>query len=639
MKSLRLANAPVRTIRKPMNRDPVKSVESVGDIYNAILDPDFDLGNDFLERAFSQGSTGMVVDSAFDSIAQQMLLNSCAFFAHSVLPGPVYPPYNGRFLVGDHHLAWDELIYKHKRLCVLSARDHGKTYFFDFAYPIYQAIKNPNECGYIFSATQPQAEEILGRIKREIENNPKLQYLVPRKRSNWGSKKITLSNGHTIFARGFLSRVRGAHPVWIVVDDGLNDETAYSETVRIKQNDYFFNAISNMVVPEGQIIVVGTPFHLRDLYGELKHNEEYYYKEYPAESNPGKDDNVILWPDRYDEKRLATKSREIGTIRYAREFLVTPVSDEMSLFPSRLFMGDPVEQFNLTLGMPRSYWEDKGMERFIGVDFAMSSSVQADYTVIFVLALDSYGNRWVVDIFRDKGLPYQEQKSYINKSGRKYDPALMFLEANQMQRIFGDEMIRETDLPIKKFMTGVQKNSLEHGVPELRVLLENGKLRLPRGDQHSIEMTDMLIDELKAMTFLDGKIQTVAAHDDLVMALWIANQAVKAGGFSFSFGETQSVPASSSDSVSDKLKEKVCELTQPKEKEGFLNKDFLKDKVVATISRGKSIRWCTSDNYLEVRAVLSAYVDELFESNPNSAQCFIGMEEIKRLDSLFGNFE
>lgn len=609
---------------------------NVGEIYEAILDPDFELGDDFLENIFTADPTSITVDNTFDSIVNQMMLNSCAFFAHSVLTGPNKPPYNGKFLVGDHHLEWDDLIHKHNRLCVLSARDHGKTYFFDFAYPIYQAIKNPNECGYIFSATQPQAEEILGRIKREIETNPKLQYLKPKKQSAWGSKKITLTNHHTIFARGFLSRVRGAHPVWIVVDDGLNDETAYSETVRLKQNDYFFNAISNMIVPEGQLIVVGTPFHLRDLYGELKDNSEYFYKEYPAETNPGKEDNIVLWPDRYDSIRLATKAREIGTIRYAREFLVTPVSDEMSLFPSYLFKGSPVEQFNITLGMPLSYWEDKGIEQFMGVDFAMSSSVQADYTVICILGLDSMGNRWLVEMFRDKGLPYQEQKSYINKYGRMYDPALMFLEANQMQRIFGDEMIRETDLPIQKFTTGIQKNSLEHGVPELRVLLENGKLRLPRGDKRSIEMTDILIDEMKSMTFLEGKIQTVGAHDDTVMSLWIANQAVKAGGFSFSFGDSD---------PNDGPPKKIAEGNkEPINKETGVSVDEIadivdnsisavyKDKVFDYLSRGKGINWSNKEQYPSVRKYIQEYCEK---ADSNSAYYFIAIEELKRLDGLF----
>jgi hypothetical protein len=138
---------------------------------------------------------------------------------------------------------------------------------------------------------------------------------------------------------------------------------------------------------------------------------------------------------------------------------------------------------------------------------------------------------------REKGLAFQDQLSLINTVARRYDPALIFLEDNQMQRIFGDELIRTSDLPIKKFTTGVQKNSLDKGVPSLRVLLENKKVRIPRGDKRSVEMTDLWIDEMRGFTWVDGKLQSVEAHDDTVMAFWICDQAIRQGGFEFTFGD------------------------------------------------------------------------------------------------------
>jgi len=561
-----------------------------------------------------------------DELDKQMILESVAYFADSILTGPIEPPYNGRFLIGDHHLEWDELIAYNNRICILSARDHGKSYFFDFAYPIRQAIKYPGECGFIFSATQSQASEFLEMIKIEIETNPKLQYLVPKKKSSWGSKKITLANGHRIYARGFGVRVRGAHPRWIVVDDGLNDETAWSETVRNKQNDYFFNAISNMVTPSGQIIVVGTPFHINDLYGELQKNKQYVFKMYPAESNPGEIANNILWPDRYSLERLLTKKDEIGLIRYGREFLVSPISDEMSLFPISLFRGNPVEQFSLKLGMPLQFWLDKGIVPYAGVDFAISSTVQADYTVIIILGLDNFGNRWLIDMFRKKGLPYREQQSEINRMGRIYDPGLMTLEANQMQRIFGDELIRETDLPIYKFVTTAQnKNSLEFGVPELRVLFENGKFRIPRGDAHSIELTDILIDEFRSMTFLDGRVQSVGQHDDTVLACWLCNQAIKRGAFGFSFGDDVEIEPRRSN-----LMDNVA-ATDSK----ISNADLEEKKkyVINNIKKGNGII-CNEYDYPIYRDILHEIAGESIDGC-SEIHSIIALQEIKRLDDQY----
>jgi hypothetical protein len=477
--------------------------------------------------------------------------SSLSFFAAEVLSGPPEPPYNGRFLVAEHHEEWDELIMQHRRICCLAPRDHGKSYFFNFAYPIWKSVYTPNGAGYIFSVTQPQAEQILDKIKTEIETNPKLQHLVPKKKSLWSTRSIKLSNGHRIYARGFGTKVRGAHPSWVVVDDGLNDESMYSETVRKKQIDYFFSAITNMLVPGGQLIVVGTPFHAADLYATLAENDQYTFRRYPALLPNGKP----LWSDRYNLDLLKAKQKEIGTIRFAREFECQPVSDAMSLFPGYLFEGDPTEQFMVKLGMPLSFWKQLGIQIYMGVDFALSSSVSADYFIAWVMGKDRFGNRWVVDVFREKGLPYHRQLSVINTLARRYQPGLIFLEANQMQRIFGDELIRKTDLPIHKFVTTAQeKNSLEKGVPGLRTLLENHKIRIPRGDAKSVELMNVWKQEMQAFTWVDGKLQGLGAHDDTVMAFWICNQAINQGAFEFTFGSEEDLALQEGDEV-DLLKE------------------------------------------------------------------------------------
>jgi len=496
-------------------------------------------------------------DKARTRFTLEMMRSSCAFFASEVLTGPLQAPYNGKFIAAEHHELWDDLITTQLRLCVLAPRDHGKTYFFDFAYPIWKACFTPNGKGYIFSATAPQAARILEDIKEEIESNPRLQWLLPTgSNTKWSGTAITLSNGHKIYARGYGTKVRGAHPDWIVVDDGLNDEDAYSEITRQKNKDYFYTAITNMVVPGGQIVVVGTPFHGSDLYADLAKNKRYCFSKFPALTREG----LPLWPARYSAEDLDAKKVEIGSIRFTREFLCEPISDDMSLFPEKLFRGSDVEVRNVALGSSARFWNEMGVtKRYVGVDFALSSSTSADYTAIFVLGLDTMGNRWVVDIQQHRGLGYNEQLSLINAVGRKYRPEIIYLEANQMQRIFGDELIRTTDLPIAKFYTTGQgtpksrrkrapkgnsassnKNSLEGGVPALRVLLENRKFRIPRGDANSIEMTDRWISEMKSFTWMEGKLQGVGSHDDMVMACWIADRAIKDTGFSFeNTGETQ----------------------------------------------------------------------------------------------------
>lgn len=482
-------------------------------------------------------ATAVGDDHTWVDLTRQLIHASCAFFAQEVLTGPPEPPYHGRFLISEHHEEWDDLVVDYDRLMVEAPRDHGKTFFFDFAYPLWKIVTQPGGCGFIFSNTKEQAQRILADIKHELETNPRLRHLVPTKKSGnrWSAHSIQCTNGHRIYARGFGTKVRGAHPSWIVVDDGLNDETAYSELIRKKQIEYFYSAITNMIVPGGQIIVVGTPFHSADLYADLAQNPEYEFRRYQALF--GKAERP-LWSDRYDKATLLKKRTEIGSIRFTREFQCEPIADDMSLFPKYLFTGIPREQMSLTLGMPKEFWDQAGVTMYMGVDFALSSSVEADYTVIWVMGLDEYGNRWIVDIQRGKGLPYQDQLSKINEVARKYEPALIFLESNQAQRIFGDELIRTTDLPIKLFNTNAtHKHALDKGVPSLRVLLENGKFRIPRGDARSVELTNTWRDEMRSFTYVEGSLKSVGTHDDTVMACWICDQAIRAGGFSFDFGD------------------------------------------------------------------------------------------------------
>lgn len=510
----------------------------------------------------SEGEGPDLSEAQEDELTREMLVESCAFFAAEFLSGPPDPPYNGRFVAAMHHLEWDELL-ENDRLCVLAPRNHGKTYFFSFAVPIWQAYNNPNKEGMIFSGTQRQAERILEDIKAEIESNPKLQHLNPKnKRRNWTSKRITLANGHTIRAAGYGAKTRGAHPDWIVVDDGLNDEDAVSELTRTKNIDYFLMAITPMINPGGQIIVVGTPFHAADLYATLASTPTYCFRKYAAI----RPDGTALWPERFcrfEKDRLRMErdkgikalslenvEKEQGPVRFAREYLCEPISDAMSLFPERLFEAGETKQYHYSMGRSREYYVEKlGIVGFYcGFDFAISSSTSADFTVGFVLGVDRKGNRWVIDIQRHKGLEYAQQKDLIRGLGRKYDVDLIYLESNQMQRIFGDDLIRETSLPIYKFVTSgtkknnkkqptgnthtMNKNSLEGGVPQLRVLLENGKVRIPVLGEDSEAKATVWIKEMRAFTWLDGKLQGVGQHDDTVMAFWIACCAARAGDVS-----------------------------------------------------------------------------------------------------------
>lgn len=193
-----------------------------------------------------------------------------------------------------------------------------------------------------------------------------------------------------------------------------------------------------------------------------------------------------------------------------------PISDEISIFPEHLF--PPCYDSTLCLRMSKADIRAHGLSVYFGVDIARSASVGADYFVIFVIGRDRKGNQYVLDIRRSKGLPFRDQLHEIEIAAELYDPTLILIESNAMQQLYSSELRRETDLPVKEFVTlATNKYPLDKGVPGQRLLLENRKLVIPRGDEYSIVMTDIWMQEARQFGYIDGKLQGVGSHDDCVL--------------------------------------------------------------------------------------------------------------------------
>jgi hypothetical protein len=391
----------------------------------------------------------------------------------------------------------------------------------------------------------------------QLENNPKLRHLLPPGNLDrlWNKREIRLSTGTVIRARGWGVRVRGGHPQAIVCDDILTDDHLYSETQRGRATDYFFSVPSNMITPEGQLIVCGTPFHFADVYKKIENTKKYAVSTYPAKDPKGR----ALFPERYSEAALASKEQEIGTARFAREFMCKPLTDEASLFPSKLFAGDIRLPYNL--GMGYKYWHERGFMLYTGMDIAMSAESGSDYTVVFTIATNLQGERWIANIRRHRGLGYDDQISLLEEEYALMRFEVAYVEANQAQRLIPEGAVRRTGIPIRKFFTlGVQpkkdwnkgmttlsagKHHLDRGVPSLRLSLENRKWRIPRGDPagdpqaaaYTVEMTDIWIGEMQCISYQDGKVVSVGEHDDTCMACWMCDSGVRLGGSSFVFGD------------------------------------------------------------------------------------------------------
>lgn len=454
------------------------------------------------------------------------------YFITSVIPD---------FQLSWHHLEWGDLVHQYNKLCIEAARDHGKSYYFSNAYACWQLYRyskkknsygrpigsNSNR-GYLFSFSLQQSVDLMEILKNTIEDNSILnERLYPESshQGAWASTNIVCKNGARMTCKGFGSSVRGAHPYWIVVDDGLKDNVIYSSMQRQKSIDYFHSVIMNMLVPGGQIIVVGTPFHASDLYGDLKSKSisqnggvnGWFVIEYPAIFPDGR----ILWSSRWSFKDLMDKRATQGNIIFSRENLCRPITNESSIFPLSILQKCLYRMENYTLVANRSDFPMKFTKVVVGCDFAISSNTGADYMVFTIWGVDEARDMYLLNMFRERGKTFNEQMQILRGINVKFRPDIMVLEQNVFQQIYVEESSRQ-GLPVVGHTTGIDKYDLKTGWAGIAILMERGKMHIPIGDKYSQDMKDLIFADLGSVAFTDNGLCSVGDHDDISSSIWLA---------------------------------------------------------------------------------------------------------------------
>ena len=463
-----------------------------------------------------------------ENIEEILRCNNITYFITSVMPD---------FQMSWHHLEWGDLVHHHNKLCIEAARDHGKSYYFSNAYAIWQLYrysppkvqqfsKRPSKSnsnrGFLFSFSLQQAVDLIEILKGTIEGNDTLrERLMPAntKEGAWASTNIVCKNGARLTGKGFGSSVRGAHPYWIIVDDGLKDNVIYSQLQRQKSIDYFHSVIMNMLVPGGQIIVVGTPFHANDLYGDLKTKKGWFVIEYPAIFPDGR----ILWPQRWSFRDLLDKQNTQGNTIFSSEPFCRPIVPDSSIFPLSILKRGLVRMENYTLVSSRDDFPIRFAKVVTGCDCSISANVGADYFCFSTFGIDEDNGMWLLNMKLGKGKTYDEQLQILKGINVRFRPDVMVFESNVFQQIF-TEGATKYGMPVVPHNTGAEKNDLSKGWMQISVLFERGLMHIPYGDKYSQDIKDIIFEQLGSVAFTDkGGLESVGSHDDCCSSIWLAS--------------------------------------------------------------------------------------------------------------------
>ena len=149
-----------------------------------------------------------------------------------------------------------------------------------------------------------------------------------------------------------------------------------------------------------------------------------------------------------------------------------------------------------------------------------------------VLEVDDEKNKTVVHVDRAKNVQFRENIDKLRLIGKIFEPEVVLYETNTFAKAFTQELRTVSDLNVRDFDTTRRKK--QEIILNLQMNFENNKIHLPYGDNNSRRTTSALIEELSMFSITEsGKFEGVGAHDDLVMALALANAASQVASEAF----------------------------------------------------------------------------------------------------------
>lgn len=364
----------------------------------------------------------------------------------------------------------------------------------------------------------------VSKVREEIETNDLFkEKLNPNGKASIGDTAITTETGSILHVRGKDSMIRGLHVGACLCDDMPDESSLYSDEQREKLKELLKGTIEPIVEPYGYFIVTGTPFSSapNELYQVLKADKRFYCFEYPIIFPDGRP----LAPDRYTFEQILSKKEELGTIVFNREYLVVPISDSSTIFPYEYLMRSIIGMETIRFASSIDDFPFKLTRVHIGVDFAISGNIGADYTAYSVWGKDAMDNYYLLYYKRKKGMSHNEQVNKIVQLDRLFHPNKIRCESNGFQSILSG-MAKDRGLKnIEPFTTTEgNKKDLHTGLPSLSAMFERGQIKCPYAPGETREAVDIMFGEFSSITFKsdNGKLEAASGHDDIAMSSYMA---------------------------------------------------------------------------------------------------------------------
>jgi hypothetical protein len=447
---------------------------------------DLDRRFDEIRRKMAEGCSPLPVEERERRLARAR--------ADVLYFGEVYLPHYFTDEPAPFHRELVELLDIRDRPVVVGApRGHAKSTLVALAYPLHSLLFGRRRYIVEVSETEDQAADNVEFIKLELEENERLRqdFGDLRREGSWEDGDFTTTTGIRVQARGRRQRIRSTRwrqyrPDLIVVDDLESDESVRNPRMIERVYKWVRGELYGAAEHGCSFFVIGNLLARRSVMGRLLFDDELadvverrlYRAVDEATGEP-------LWPARWPLEKLSAKRAFMGTVLFAKEFLLQPEDPE----------GDFREEW-----FERSYYDE--------AELAGRELVRATFCDPSVEANATSDDKAIVTVGLDRAhMIYYVLHAYVKRASidamlraswtafDDYKPTAFGLEANGFQAVLArdyDAVAKERGyyLPLKLVTHITNKTSR---VCRLSGLVERGKLRFRRGHSDQDKVVEQLI--------------------------------------------------------------------------------------------------------------------------------------------------
>ena len=399
----------------------------------------------------------------------------------------------------------------------LWAREHYKSTLITFGLTIQSILKDPDITVGIFSHTRPIAKAFLRQIMRELENNTILHSAFPdilwgknlKDAPKWSEdegiiiKRKSNPNEATVEAWGVVDgQPTSKHFRVLLYDDVVVKDSV--TTPEMKQKTMSQLELSyNLGQMDGVRRMLGTRWDFDDAYRTVLERGTFKLRFHPGRENAEEDGKPVYWTEELHKQ----KRRDMGPYSYASQILLNPRADSLQGFKREWL------RHYTSVG---DSW--KRMTRYLLVDPASSKKKGSDYTAMWVVGLATDGNRYVLDIIRDR-LSLTERADRVFELHRKWKPHEVRYEKYGLQADKEHIEARQETENYRFRITDVGSQVRKPDrIGRLIPLFEKGEIYLPR-TLHKTNYEKVTEDLIRVFIEEEYAPFPVGLHDDMLDAL------------------------------------------------------------------------------------------------------------------------